>query len=430
MNKFRSLIVLFLLIGFVGINAQEATINTAVNKYPTIEKKITKSEKDLVNPKKNISAKYWLSRAEMMMDAYYVNYEHLIKGTQELLIDLQFGTPTEKKTEEKEGITYITNIYERVNVVFVNGVVDSYEETKAIHPNPLPIAKEALEKAEELDVDKKLNKKILPAYIKLSDLFERQAIEAFVKNDFKNAFVNFEVSVIIGQKPIMDGNVDTITIYNAGMVAAKANLPKESIKYYELAIDYNFDDPAIYTLLQKKYFEVGDTAKGVELLSDGFKRYPNNLDIVFELINYYLLNNMAEQALEYLVLAQEKDPTNGSLIFAEAYLYDKNGDIDKAIVAYKRCIEAAPNYYNGYYNLGVLYFNYAQKFYTESMDASDSEYKSIEAKGDEQLKLAIPLMKKCYELNSDELGPLETLKSIYYKLKMMADYEEIKALLE
>ena len=159
MNKLTTLIILFLIGGYIGVNAQDATTNTAKSKYPLIENKLKKSEKDLVNPKKNVSAKYWLSRAEIMMDAYYVNYEHLLNGSQEFFINLQFGEPTEKLTEVLKGVENVTHVYERVNVVFVNGLVVSYEETKPLHNNPLPLAKEGLEKAEELDVDKKLRKR-------------------------------------------------------------------------------------------------------------------------------------------------------------------------------------------------------------------------------------------------------------------------------
>jgi tetratricopeptide (TPR) repeat protein len=325
---------------------------------------------------------------------------------------------------------YETHVYERVNVTYLNGAVDSYEETKPLYDNPLPVAKEGLDKAKELDTDKKLEKKIVEAYLRLADLFERQAIEVFLKEDFKSAFINFEQSVIIGQKPFLADKIDTTTIFNTGMAASRANMDDESIKYYELALSYNYPEPTLYIFLKNKYFAKEDTAKGVELLGEGFDKFPDNQDIVVELINYYLLSGKGEEALNYIKIAQEKDPDNVSLVFAEGTLYDKQGEIEKAAATYKRCNEIEPEYYNAYYNLGVLYYNNAQKLYDASNDAPDDEYKKMIEQGDDELRKAIPLMEKCYELNPEDSSPLETLKNIYYRLKMTDEYEEVKAKLE
>lgn len=430
MNKLTSLILVFVLAGFMGVQAQTTT-GTPAASYSMLENKIEKSEKDLENPKKNVTSKYWLSRADVLMDAYEVNLQHLGRGYQQMQVSLMFGTANETKTEVKDGVEYVTHIYDRISITYANGIVESYEETKPIYQDPLPAAKEALAKAVEFDVDGKSAKKIKPAYERLALLFVRQGVEVFMVEDFAQAFSNFENSVLIGQLPIMEGTpVDTVIIFNTGMAASRADMTDESIKYYELAKSYDYPEPTLYIFLKGKYFVKGDTAKGVEVLTEGFDKYPDSQEIVVDLINYYLMNDKGEEALNYINIALEKDPENVSLIFAEAVLYDKQGEIEKAIATYKKTMEIDPEYFNGYYNLGVVYYNYAQKLYDEANSASDSEYKKILEQGDEQLKNAIPMMKKCYELNPDELSSLETLKSIYYRLKMNEEYEEVKALLE
>ena len=426
MNKLTTFISLFLFAGFIGVNAQESAA-TAASSYPLLENKLEKSDKDLENPKKNVSAKYWVSRASVMMDAYDVNLQHLMKGQQQFLILHQFGEPKEKRTERKDGQSYEVHVHERVTVTYLGGVVDSYEETNPLYDNPLIVAKEALEKAEEYNVDGKQTKKIKPAYARLAELFKRQAIEVFGKEEFKQAFENFENCVEIGQKPIMEGMVDTTAIFNTGMAASRANLDDESIKYYEMALSYNYPEPSLYIFLKNKYFAKGDTVKGLELLITGFDNFPDEQDIVVELINFYLLGGKGDEALNYIQIAQDKDPENVSLIFAEATLYDKQGDVEKAIATYQKCIDINPEYFNAYYNLGVVHYNNAQKLFDESNDASDDTYKQLIEQGNEELKKSIPLMKKCHELMPEDVSVLETLKSIYYRLKMDAEYEEIKA---
>jgi tetratricopeptide (TPR) repeat protein len=365
-----------------------------------------------------------------MMDAYEVNLKHLQQGAQKIMMEFQFGTPNEKQTVEEDGKMYEVHVYDRVNIKYHNGLVDSWEETKPLHDNPLPLAREALDKAVELDTDKKLEKKINPTYSRLAELFEREAIEAFLKDDFTESFKNFESSVLIGELPVMGGIVDTTVIFNTGMAASRAGLDEESIKYYEKALSYNYPEPSLYIFLKNKYFVAGDTAKGVDLLTNGFDRFPDNSDIVAELINYYLLTGKADEALGYITIAQEKDPSNVSLIFAEGTLYDKQGDVEKAVETYARCIEVDPEYYNAHYNMGVVHYNHAQTFYEKANDAPDSEYKSLLERGDEELKKAIAPMKKCHELKPEDTSVLETLKSIYYRLKMDEEYEAVKAKLE
>lgn len=428
MNKLITFFAVALFASATNLMAQtESTTVTAASSYAGLEKKLASSDEDMVDPKKSVTPKFWLSRAGLMMDAYYVNLQYLAKDSQQLLMTFQFGEPKEKKQETKDGVTYDVHVYERVTITYLNGFVYSWVETKPLHANPLPTAMEALDKTVELDVEGKLVKKTKEEYKRLIDLFKRQAIETFMVEDFKLSFQNFENAANVSLKPIMGGEVDTVSMFNAGMAASRAEMDDESIKYYEMALSYNYPEPTLYVFLKNKYYAKGDTAKGVETLLAGFKKFPDNPDIVAEIINYYLMAGKAQEALDYIHIAQEKDPSNVSLYFAEATLYDKQGDIEKATATYNKCIEISPEYFNAYFNLGVMHYNQAQKYFDEASKITDNSYKVIMAKGDEELKKVIPMMLKCHELNPTDEVVLETLKSVYYRLKMTAEYEEIKA---
>jgi tetratricopeptide (TPR) repeat protein len=421
MNKLKTLVALFLITGFTGVYAQTEGSTSAVQQYSMLENKIEKSNKDLENPKKTANPKYWLSRATVLMDAYEVNLKHLYVGAQPFLLDFQFGNPKKKKTETVDGKMYEISVYERVTVKYFNGALESFEETKPIHENPLPVALEAIEKAEEADADNKQTKKIKEAYSRLSLLLDQNARELFVREDYNGAFNNFEQAVVIGQKEVMEGQIDTTSIFNAGMAASRAGDDDASIKYYELALSYDYPEPSLYIFLKNKYISKGDSAKGLETLTAGFDKYPDNNDLVIELINYYLATNKGEQALEYIKIAQSKDPENVSLVFAEATLYDRQGEVEKAITTYERCLEVDPEYFNAYYNMGVVYYNHAQSFYDKASEAPDNEYKALLDQGDAELAKAIGPMEKCAEmmeakseLSSDEQ---EALSIVYETLK-------------
>lgn len=427
MNKLTKGIALFILSISLGVNAQEAATGTPVSQYPVLTNKLKKSEASLENPKKTASAKYWLSRAELMMDIFEVNIQHLGVGMAQLNMQIFFGAPKEKKTETKDDKSYEIHIHEKVTITYLDGLVYKYEETNKIHPEPLPFATEALKTATEKDVEGKSTKKIKEAYTRLQALFVREGVEKYQVEDYTAAYNNFVNSVNINLMEMNSAVIDTSVIYNAGTAASKAQLNPESIKYYELARSYNYPEPNLYMYLKNKYWEEADTAKGVDILKDGFEKYPGNSEIVIQLINYYLTNNQASEALEYLKIAQEKDPINISLIFAEGTLYDKQGEVEKTIATYKRCTELDPKFYDGYFNIGVVYYNYAQKLYDEANDIkNNTEYNAHVKLGDETLAKTIEPMKKCLELNPGDKDVIDVLKSVYYRLKMTEEYEAVK----
>jgi tetratricopeptide (TPR) repeat protein len=425
MNKLAYFLTFIMLTMSVGSKAQTAT-GTPVANYGILENKLKKSEANINDADKNIKPKVWISRAELMMDIFDVNRQFVVLGAAQAQIKLLYGTPLETKTWQAEGNSFEQEVYDRLNVTFKNGKVDSYEETKPIYDMPLPEAFKALEKAQELDVEKKENKDIKADYIRLKGLFERQAIEEYLKEKYNSAFQSFASILTINEKPVMEGAIDTIIFYNAGMAASKAGKVEEATKYYELARKYQHPEPYLYVLLKQKYFEAGDTAKGASILEEGFKRFPGNQAVLIELINYFLLKEESDAALNYLRIAQKDDSTNISFIFAEGTLYDKMGDIDKALASYQKCIDKDPKYFNAYYNIGVMYYNNAVKLYTAANSIVDAkEYEAAKQIADAELGKSVPYMEKAHEIDPVERTAMETLKTLYYRLQMTDKYKAI-----
>jgi tetratricopeptide (TPR) repeat protein len=402
MNKLSYILTVLFLMLNLGINAQtETATGTPDANFSIYKSKLRKSDEGLTEEKKTSNPKFWLSRAE------------------------------KKEWQDEEGNQWEELTYEKIKIKMKNGVVDSFEELVKLHDDPLPEALKALDKAQETDVDGKLTKKIKEDYDLLKKAYERQAVEQFYKPDYKGSFESFATINNINERPIMEGLVDTAYLYFAGVAASRADLTDKSIEYYEKALSYNYPEPDIYVFLKEKYFSVGDTAKGVEVLEDGFKRFPDHQAILIELINYYLNANKGEQALEYLLIAQKDDPDNLSFIFAEATLYDKMGEQEKALETYNRCLEINPRYFNAYYNIGVMFYNKAVEMYKEADNIKDpKEYGVAKDAADEVLKKSLPYMEKAHEIDPKEASTIETLKTLYYRTQNTEKYEEMKALLE
>jgi tetratricopeptide (TPR) repeat protein len=256
--------------------------------------------------------------------------------------------------------------------------------------------------------------------------YQIEAINEYESREFGAAHDNFVKILDLNKLPQMKGRVDTILIYYAGRAAFENKDFQESNRLFEETASQNFVDPLLYVFRKQSYFGSGDTAKGVEVIREGFNKFPEDQSIMIELINYYIDADLVEEALEMIAKAKAGDPENISYFFTEGTLFDRLGRFEEAEKAYKSCLEKNPDYFDANYNLGVLYYNRAVKIYEEASKIMDNtEFDKKQKEGDEVLKQVIPYMEKASIINPAERSSLETLKTVYYRLKMEDKREEV-----
>jgi tetratricopeptide (TPR) repeat protein len=412
------------------IKAQTEDMQPLIN-YKILESKLKKSNSSIENPKKNVKVKTWLTRGELMMDIYSVNLQYLRKDMSVSEAKLFFREPEEIK-QTQDGADMIEEyVYERINLIFKNDALDDWVETSKIYENPLTEAKKAFEKVIELDTEGKYNEELKEYLNQLKLLFESEAVYTYNKKDYEDAYSSFKEILKINELEVMGGVVDTVIFYNAARIALELNKNEEAIDLFNTAAKYDYDNPFLYVFLSNSYNAIGDTASGVEALKTGFKKYPENQNILIELINYYLMRGLADEALEYLAIAKEDNPENISFYFAEGTLYDKLERFEDAKRSYEYCLELDPDYFNAQYNLGVLYYNKAVKLYEEANLINDiQEYNKAKEVADAEITKALPYIERANEINPDDIETLKTLKTLYYRLQMDDKYDEIVNKLE
>lgn len=425
----KRLTILFALIvaAFANVLAQAPDgAGTTIN-YGAIEKKIQKSDQSIQDPKKSSDPKTYIERAKVFQEAADANTLLLRNGMTANELKLFLKEPKEVKQVEKDGAVFEQYVYDRINVNLEGGNVKSWEETKAIHPDPLKEALNSYNKAVELDKEGKNKKKIAEGLKELKGLYEKVALNEYNLKNFEKSFNAFSSMVEIGENPLVN-TADTLIVYYTGVTANEAGKPAEALKYFKKAMDMNYNNPSVYIDLSKAYAATGDSAQSLASLQKGFSKYPDNVSIIIELINYYLTKGQSKEALEYIGKAKANDPNNKSFYFAEGTLYDKMGNSEASIKAYSKAIELDPNYFDAYYNAAVVYYNSAVRMLDEaSKETNDKKYEEKKALAEEEFKKAIPFMEKASELNPKELSPLETLKSLYYRLKMNDKLEAVNA---
>ncbi len=311
------------------------------------------------------------------------------------------------------------------------------ENIKKLAENPLDVALESFKKAIELDTKGNGGNSVKISLTLLVSDFTDLAVKAFNDNNYELALNCFESILEIENLPIMkEGEttaVDTVIIFNAGLAAYNAEKYDDAIKYYKEAAKYEYNGARTYELIASSYFSKQDTVGALSVLQEGFNKYPESSSIMVQMINIYLNSNKVDDAMKYLELAIKQDPENASFYFAQGSLFDKLSETEKAITSYEKAIELKDDYFDAYYNLGAIYYNKGVK----QLDVANAvptnkpdKYEEEKAKADVEFEKAIPYMEKASEVNPEDTFSLESLKTLYYRLKMMDKFDEVNKKLE
>lgn len=292
---------------------------------------------------------------------------------------------------------------------------------KALSNDPLTDALNAYKKAIQLDSGNKFGKSIKIKLTLLINDIQNQASDAYNKEDYKKAMESFEQNLEINNLPLIKADnpnaIDTVIVFNTGLCAYNAKEYKKAADYFAEAVKYGYGGARSIGLMAQAYQTAGDTAKALESLKAGFLKYPEDNAILTGMIQIYLDMNKSDEAMKYLELAIKQDPKNATLYFAQGATYEKFQNEEKAIECYLKSIEVDPNYFNGYYNLGAVYYNKGikQREVASKVPANDNaKYMEEMKKADVWFEKSIPYMEKCAELQPKDKNTLESLKNLYY----------------
>lgn len=307
---------------------------------------------------------------------------------------------------------------------------------KKLATEPLTKAFESYKKALELDEKGRNGKAVKVKLVLLENDLQQHGNEEYNKENYANALTAFEQILEMKELPVMkeDGNpIDTATIWNAALIANVAKNYDKAIKYYKEVAELGYNDGVPYEKIAEAYQAKGDTATALNVLQEGFKKYPTDNNVLVGMINIYLKTNKAAEAVKYLDMAIAQDPTNPSYYYAKGslYDYDRLNNFEIAKENYEKAIELDPNNANAFYNLGALYYNGGVNQHKIAIEVPVSQNERYEAelkKADEWFRKAVPYMEKASELTSDDgtdkRSILETLSNLYYRLDMSDKYKE------
>ena len=194
-----------------------------------------------------------------------------------------------------------------------------------------------------------------------------------------------------------------------------------------------------YYYLNLCYAGEGKNAEAKQVLMDGIKAYPMNSKLVEGLLSVYAATG--EDPNEIIPLVHEaiqNDPKNPELYAGLGRVYDKLGQPDKSIEAFKQALALAPDDFATNYNIGLMLIkrgDEANNALNDKMFTSTESLKAEEAAVNAMYAEALAPLEKAHELQPDDITTVELLKNLYFRFRddnaqYMEKYKHYNELLE
>lgn len=308
-------------------------------------------------------------------------------------------------------------------------------------PNYKGLDKDALNKAftsyqkmMELDTKKEYMTEALQNLLIISEQLNIEGTNEFLKKepekpDYKRALSYFEQAIDVSKT---FNSIDTAAYYNASISALYGENYDKAKQYFNQLIEWNYNEPKIFSSLSTVYLATKDTATAMQIMSTGRQKYPADFNMLIAETNMFLSMGQLDKALANLKQAVVQDPQNASIHFNVGVSYDQMGNFDEAKSAYQKAIEIDPTYFDAYYNLGVLHANKAAEIINEAnkLAFNDPKYDGMKKQADDFLNQALPFLEKASELQPQDKSTLIALKEVYTRLSMMDKLNQVNAKLQ
>lgn len=347
----------------------------------------------------------------------YIKYDQLDKAQEAIDKAITHEqTMNDDKTWYYRGI-----IYQSIN---------NHEKFGKISDNPLAVATQSYKKALELAPDGEYADDIKKRMQVLKTEFFNRGATQYNSDNYQSAIDAFNQAIAINNEMGVPAG-DSLNLFSYLYSAYSAEKMKNSAlakQNYQKLVDLNYNDPRVYVFLANIHKNESDTAKALEILQQGRQKFPDNSTLIIEELNIYLAADKNTESIDRLKLAIQKEPENPTLHFALGTTYDKIGEDANAMASYQKAIDLKPDYFDAYYNLGVMHFNEGAELANKANDIPPKqikEYEEAKKKADVKFNAAKPFLEKAAEINPEDRQTLITLRQIYARENNSAKVEEI-----
>ena len=431
MKKLVLMVVAAMVLAMPAVNAQKVNTDSEVAK-------LAKVDAAIADAKKGAKAATWVAHAKAYADAYALPTKELGRGVPEQMLMMNVGRPEGAFESQFAGYPAIVYSYEYVDVYVVNGMIEGWDQKKAIKENLAETAIASYAKAYEMDP--KTESKVAAGVLNLANSLAIQADALNNMGKVADAAYAFELA-FRAQQVIPSIKADPNNLYNAGMLTTMhaATLQGEEAlaafnkgeKIFADALAAGFKDESgnIYYYIfhcfygQKEKNRDEYLPKAKEALLTGIKLYPKNTTILDGLMQFYTAEEGVGDPAELTGMIEaslKEDPTNYDLWFGRGRVYNAMKQYDECIKSFEKCVELRPdefepNFYTAYFIIEKANAEVEKLNSTPNM--SYQLYEEENAKINLIFAEAIPWLEKAYAINPTDGATLEYLNMLCFRLR-------------
>ena len=431
MKKLVLMVVAAMVLAMPAVNAQKVNTDSEVAK-------LAKVDAAIADAKKGAKAATWVAHAKAYADAYALPTKELGRGVPEQMLMMNVGRPEGAFESQFAGYPAIVYSYEYVDVYVVNGMIEGWDQKKAIKENLAETAIASYAKAYEMDP--KTESKVAAGVLNLANSLAIQADALNNMGKVAEAAEAFELA-FRAQQVVPAIKADPNNLYNAGMLTTMhaATLQGEEAlaafnkgeKIFADALAAGFKDESgnIYYYIfhcfygQKEKNRDEYLAKAKEALLTGIKLYPKNTTILDGLMQFYTAEEGVGDPAELTGMIEaslKEDPTNYDLWFGRGRVYNAMKQYDECIKSFEKCVELRPdefepNFYTAYFIIEKANAEVEKLNSTPNM--SYQLYEEENAKINLIFAEAIPWLEKAYAINPTDGATLEYLNMLCFRLR-------------
>ncbi|MBR4843589.1 MAG: hypothetical protein IKV06_01605 [Alistipes sp.] len=435
MKKFLFLASAMLMFALPAANAQKVNTSAELNK-------LQKADLSLENPKKNIKAATWLAHGKAYTDAYILPTKEIGRGVPVQVLQMNVGEPRAMVEGELQGAPMIVLDYEYVDIYInpTNYLIEGWNQKKDIKENLPEVAIASLTKAYEMDP--KMESKIAAVALNLANALMQQGDALNSVGRILDAAKCFETAYraeSIVPSTVANGD----NLFNAGMLltmyastatgedALNAFAKGEQLFNEVINTGYADANGHIYYYLFHCYYGQKEKSreeylpKAKEALLTGIKLFPKNNTILDGLMQFYTAEEGVGDPAELTTMIENSlkdDPTNYDLWFGRGRVYNAIKNFDECIKSFEKCASLRPeafdaNFYMGYFIIEKA--NDAINALNNNSGISYDEYEAENAKINLIYAEAIPWLEKAHNINPSDVGTIEFLNSLCFRLRDM-----------
>ena len=325
-------------------------------------------------------------------------------------------------------------------------IATEYPEIGKEHPDALDVALTCFNKAIENDSKNKWTEKAKGHLLNVSIGYYNIGLNAYEAAEYQKAVDAFSKAL-----PLLDYDVNG-DLKRAGLtreeltrMLAYSALGLEdnemAITNFQSLINLGYEDPSIYVGLAQLQLIEGDTAAAMKTITAGRDMFELEKDLINMELDLYLKQGRSQELIDKLNNAIEQDPENTVYYFARAISYEEldkiqpdSGYVALAEADYDKIMELDPEYYDAFYNKGVMYVNKVSALVDEMQTKGIYNPKDVAVyteKINKNYTAAIGNFEYVFENNSemtddDRMELARTMKKIYAQLSDMDKYNAMK----